>query len=122
MQGSYQEVVLALGNPTDLVVYHLPSKIGEHAVCIFFETLVDRNKIERLILLPLLTIDVIGEPEQQKPDLAWIKNLIPIPDISEAKDIKECVKGLLNGQCLLLFGEGESKGFIIEVQKVNHRS
>ncbi len=60
---------MALGNPTDLVMYHLASKFGENAVCIFVETLVDRDKIERLILRSLLAVDVFGDLEHPEQNL-----------------------------------------------------
>ncbi|WP_219836589.1 spore germination protein [Paenibacillus sp. R14(2021)] len=122
MQDCYQDVVLALGNPTDLVVYQLPPQYGESAVCLFIETLVDRDKIERLILRSLLAANRTGEQSQPKLDLAGIKNLIPIPDITEAKDTDACINGLLNGQCLLTFGEASNACFLLDVLKVNHRS
>lgn len=121
MQDCCQEIVKALGNPTDLIVDHLSSWDEMHISCMFIETLVDRDKIERLILCPLLSINKL-EAEVLIPHSDWLKTLIPVPGITEANDLNECIQGLLNGRCLLMFEESESYGFLIDVQKVNHRS
>jgi len=122
MQDYNQRIIQALGDPTDLVVYHLPFS-GESegdGACIFLETLVDRDKIERLILKPLLEAD--RESRNSEQAARWIKTVIPIPDIHEAKQFQDCIQGLLGGNCLLLLGNTENIGFIIDVQKTKHRS
>jgi len=120
MQDYNQRIVQALGDPTDLVVYHLPFSGESEGACIFLETLVDRDKIERLILKPLLEAD--RESKNSEQAARWVKTVIPIPDIHEVKQFQDCIQGLLDGNCLLLLGNTENIGFIIDVQKTKHRS
>lgn len=91
--------------------------LDKKARVFFINELVDPKVIEEFILSPLTS----KQTEPQK-EMEWnIKELLPIKEFKVTTKISECVKGINNGNTLLLI-EGSEQGFLLDTTKLEHRN
>ncbi|TCP67094.1 spore germination protein [Baia soyae] len=115
------QIVDTLQYPPDLVNHMFVISPNLHAHCVFIETLVDRNKIERELLHFLSKEYISDELESSEDIINALQNRIPISSISETTDLNRCIQKLLSGWCLLVTS-GTRKVLLLDTSKTHHRN
>ncbi|GGD60272.1 spore germination protein [Paenibacillus nasutitermitis] len=114
------QIMDILDNPPDLVDRRFNLSPNLHGYCVFIETLVDKNKIERELLHFLSDESLNSEWESSEHFINTLQSRIPFSSISVSTDYKRCVQSLLNGSCLLIISN-TSQVLLLDMSKMIHR-
>ena len=91
--------------------------LSQEGSIIFLNGLVDPKVIDQFILAPLIE----NEEKVEKGIEEVILEIIPINNIKTVCAISESIKGINNGQTLLVLN-GYNKAFLLDTTKIEHRS
>ncbi|OBZ17087.1 spore germination protein [Bacillus sp. FJAT-26390] len=116
---SIESIINALGNPPDLTYHEFANHPHIQGHCLFIETLVDKNKIEDIILR--FISEGIAAADQEMDTIAYLKYKIPIASSTSIVDLSACLEGLLDGKCLLNI-HGSAEILQLDVAMSYHRA
>ncbi|SCW36671.1 spore germination protein KA [Paenibacillus tianmuensis] len=116
-----QQIAGVLRNPPDLVYRKLALSTEVSGYCLFIQTLADKAGIEQSVLRFLSEPSLACELELSKNALDVIESRIPFSSIEVTKELKQCIRGLLNGHCLLVFSS-MSQILVLDTSKSAHRN
>ncbi|MCQ6561727.1 spore germination protein [Paenibacillus mendelii] len=106
--------------PSDLVNQTFALSNDIHGNCLFIETMADKEQIDNYILRVfregLITADLQGS-EDLIPTLI---HRIPLVPVSAVSDFDSCVRGLLDGQCILLLPHA-NQALLLDAANPAHR-
>ncbi|NHN31487.1 spore germination protein [Paenibacillus agricola] len=96
---------------------HIDSDIM--VICSYLDTIVDKEQIQKLILLPLMDIRLDKEKTHQEK-LALIRDKLSGVSYSTESTPGKWVSNIMDGRCVLLI-ENDNQGYMLDVSKFKHR-
>ncbi|MGG3506282.1 spore germination protein [Paenibacillus lautus] len=115
------QIMDIMHNPPDLVDRKFTLSPDLHGFCVFIETIVDKNKIERELLHFLSDESLHSELDSSENIINTLQCRIPFSSISISTDFNHCVQGLLKGKCLLVISK-TNQVLLLDTAKTPHRN
>ncbi|UKS23838.1 spore germination protein [Paenibacillus sp. HWE-109] len=121
MQDFVGQIMHILHEPPDLVVHSLVISSDIQSLCVFIDTVADRDKIEHELLHFLTDKTLLSDLESSDNLIHELQGRIPFSFISSSSDLKVCIDSLLNGSCLLLLSQA-NQVLIINASQTSNRT
>ena len=114
-----QQFQAQLGEQPDLMVHHLRIDAVIPALCVYFDTLSDKDQLQKFILSPLLEMKLNPKASDEE-NIKSITDRVSIIPYTREPQPEKCIQLLVEGKCVLLI-EGED-AFVLDVAKFQHRN
>ncbi|SEU20298.1 spore germination protein [Paenibacillus sp. NFR01] len=119
MERFAQYIESRLGRQPDFKAHRFMVDSSVAVVCAYLETLVDKEQLQELVILPLLELR-FPEPDSMHP-IARIRSTLSGNAYTLEEDPRKWISGVTSGQCLLLI-EGDEFGYLLDISSFQHRS
>lgn len=114
-----QEIQSKLGEQPDLKYHQFRIDSTIPTLCIYFDTLIDKNQLQKFIITPLLEMKLNPEVSAEE-HIACIKDKVAAIPYTQESQLVKCTQLIMEGKCLLILDSEQMLAF--DITKYQHRN